>query len=224
MNKYVTEFEPAFALEFFIIDLLNLMNIKTHPMKTLAIASLTGAVILFVYLALVHTILPVHESDFKYTPAQDSILKVLNNSGLEEGFYFVPYYPPGSSHEVQEKAMENMTGKPAAIINYYAEIGGFDPVTFVMSFIYNLLSVLILCIALAAASGKLTSFGQRLWFVMLFALFVIFSQIMMQYTWVGIPMHYTRGLIIDQLGGFLLVGIWLAWYYGRASSAKAAGQ
>ncbi|MBK9732770.1 MAG: hypothetical protein IPO83_16065 [Chitinophagaceae bacterium] len=189
-------------------------------MKSLIIASFTGALILFIYLALAHTILPVHASDFKYTAAQDNILNVLNAANLEEGFYFLPGSPPEASAEEKTNLMQEMAGKPGALINYYSKVDAGGAMTFIMSFIYNLLAVLILCVALAAASDKLINFQQRLWFVMLFAFFVIFSEIMLQYNWVGIPMHYIKGLIIDQIVGYLLVGIWLAWYYGRLSVKK----
>ena len=84
-------------------------------MKTLAIASIVGAVILYIYLALAHVVLPIHDTDFKYTPAQDNILAVLNASNLEEGFYFVPYLPPGSTREEKMKHGEAMMGKPERI-------------------------------------------------------------------------------------------------------------
>lgn len=190
-------------------------------MKTLAIASFVGALILFIFLALAHTVMPVHSGDFKYTPAQDSILKVLNNSNLEDGYYFVPFSPADASSEEKMKMMEKSMGKPGALINYYSKVSGGDAMTFIMSFIYNLIAVLIICIALAAASSKLNSFTQRLWFVMLFAFFAIFSDIMLQHNWVGIPMHFIMGQIIDQIVGYLLVGLWLAWYYGRLSARSA---
>lgn len=187
-------------------------------MKTLAIASIVGAIILYAYLFLAHAVLPIHHNDFKYTPSQDNILGVLNTSNLEEGFYFLPNLPPGATTEEEMNHMEAMVGKPGALINYYTSIGGPDAATFIMSFIYNLIAVLILCIALATASDKLINFRQRLWFVMLFVFFVIFSQIMLQHNWAGIPMHYLKGQIIDQIIGYLLVGIWLSWYYGRLSN------
>ena len=186
-------------------------------MKTLAIASIVGAVILYVYLALAHVVLPIHENDFKYTAAQDNILGVLNTSNLEEGYYFVPYSPPGATREEKMNNMKAMMGKPGALINYYPSMNETAS-TFIMSFIYNLIAVLILCIALATANDKLNNFRQRLWFVMLFVFFVIFSQVMLEYNWVGIPMHYLKGIIIDQIVGYLLVGTWLAWYYGRLST------
>lgn len=192
-------------------------------MKTLAIASLIGAIILYIYLALAHVALPIHADDFKYTPAQDNIMQVLNSSNLEQEFYFLPALPHGATSEEERNSMNEMVGKPGAIINYYPQIEGMKASAFIMSFIYNLISVLIICIALATASSKLVSFGQRLWFVMLFALFVIFSQIMLQYNWVGIPMHYLKGIIIDQIVGYLLVGLWLAWYYGKLSLRKSVG-
>ncbi|MBA3648501.1 MAG: hypothetical protein H0W62_08125 [Chitinophagales bacterium] len=188
-------------------------------MKTLAIASIVGSVILYVYLALAHTVLPIHNSDYKYTTAEDSILKTLKSANLKKGLYFLPYMPPDASNEEKMTRMKEMMGKPGALVNYYPAMEE-NTSTYIMSFIYNLISVLILCIALATARDKLINFRQRLWFVMLFVLFVIFSEIMLEYNWVGLPMHYLKGEIIDQVIGYLLTGIWLAWYYGRLSDRK----
>jgi len=191
-------------------------------MKTLAIASIVGSVILFIYLALSHVVLPVHHNDFKYTPEQESILSAMSTGFHEDGTYFLPNVPPGTSSEEHMKNMEQNLGKPYAIITYHAAMRGESPMIFIMSFVYNLISVLIICVALAAASSKLTSFRQKLWFVMLFAFFTIFSQIMLDYNWLMTPMHYLLGYIIDLIVGYLLVGIWLAWYYGRLARANVS--
>jgi hypothetical protein len=191
-------------------------------MKRLAIASIVGSIILYIYLALAHVLLPIHNTDFSYTPAQDTILRVLKSANLKDEFYLLPAVPPGTSREEQMKAMEAASMQPGALINYYPVFGGESGATFIMSFIYNFIAVLVLCIALATASDKLTTFGQRLWFIMLFVLFVIFSQIMLEYNWVRIPMHYLKGQIIDLVIGYLLVGVWLAWYYGRLAAKDAA--
>lgn len=191
-------------------------------MKRLAIASLVGALILFIYLALAHAFLPVHDNDFRYTPAQDNISQVLSASNLEEGFYMVPTSPPGTSMKEKMKYMESVADRPGALINYYPMMGGEGASVLIMSFIYNLIAVIIVCIALAAASDKLPTFLQRLWFVMLFAFFVIFSELMLEYNWLRFPMHFLRGEIIDQIVGYLLVGIWLSWYYGKLAMKKTA--
>src|SRR6185369_15984690 len=135
------------------------------------------------------------------------------------GLYLLPSLPPGSGHEEMEKFMTDRTGKPWAFILYNHEMMGMAsfPMQMVMGFIYNLITVLVVCIALAAASSRLTSFGQRLWFVMLFALFAIFSNLMPRYNWYHFPMHFIKGEIIDLVGGAFFLGLWLAWYYGRAA-------
>ncbi len=189
-------------------------------MKTLAIASITGAVILYLYLAVAHIALTFHDSDFKYTPEQGGILQSLSGAHLENGFYFLPYAPPEASMQERKHMMEENMGKPVAMLNYTNSMEA-NSMAFVMGFIYNLISVIILCIALAAANEKLTSFGQRLWFVMLFALFVLFSNIMMSYNWMGFPMHFLKGQIIDVFAGYFLVGLWLSWYYGRVAMRRA---
>ncbi|MEO5674959.1 MAG: hypothetical protein ABIQ74_09950 [Chitinophagales bacterium] len=189
-------------------------------MKTLAIASVVGSAILFIYLAVAHVLLTFHYSDFKYTPDQDKLLQTLSEVNLEDGFYFLPYSPPEATMEERMYTMQKMMGKPMALINYHARMED-SPMTLIMSFIYNLIAVLILCIAMAAANDKLNNFGQRLWFVMLFVFFVIFSNIMLSYNWNGFPMHFISGQIIDIVVGYLLVGLWLAWYYGRLRVRKA---
>ena len=186
-------------------------------MKQLAIASLVGTLILFFVLALMHTVLPVHLTDIKYTPAQDTILSVLSSSIKEDGMYYLPTSPPGTSRGEQAEMMQGMMDKPWAMVMYHGHFA-FGPAQFIMGFIYNFISILIICIALAAASSRLTSFGQRLWFVMLFALFALFANVMLVYNYWFYPMHFIKGQIIDILVGYLFAGTWLAWYYGRITA------
>ncbi len=190
-------------------------------MKHLAIASIVGSIILYIFLALAHMALHLHDSDYYYTPAQDSILKVLSSTLTEDGMYMLPYVPKGASED-QMKSMMNyiMEGNPVAMLSYQAK-SEYNMMMYLMSFFYNFISVLIICIALAAASSSLKSFGQRLWFVMLFAAFVIFSDVMMRYNWEGFPMQYLTGIILDTVIGYFLVGVWLAWYYGKLVSQKS---
>src|SRR6185295_12985389 len=178
-------------------------------MKTLAIATIVGAIILYIYLAIVHTVLSplIHESDFKYTSDQDNILNSLSSLNLEDGVYHLPYPPPGTPMSEHGKMMMDRMGKPWAILMYHNEMT-YGISAYIMSLIYNIIAVLIICIALAAASNRLTSFGQRLWFVMLFPLFILFASIMMGYNWDGFPMHFIRGQIIDIFAGYFLVGLW----------------
>jgi len=183
-------------------------------MKRLLIASVVGTIILYVYLALSHTVLNMHYSDYKYTPAQDSITRMLSSYLNEDGVYMTPYFKPDATMDEVMHDMESRMGKPWAMINYHGSMEN-ETMSYVMSFVYNFMSILILCIALAAASVKLNSFAQRLWFVMLFALFVIFADTMMRYNWEGYSMQYLKGQISDVLIGYFVAGLWLAWYYGR---------
>jgi len=190
-------------------------------MKRLLIASIVGTIILYVYLALSHTVLNMHYGDYKYTAAQDSIIHALSSTLHEDGMYMMPYYQESTPMEEIQKDMESGVGKPWAMINYQTEMSGENGMMFLMSFIYNFISVLIICIALATASARLSGFTQHLWFVMLFALFAIFSTTMLSYNWEGNPMHHLKGSIIDNLVGYFLVGLWLAWYYGRLEKKTA---
>jgi hypothetical protein len=183
-------------------------------MKRLLIASIVGSLILYAFLFIAHVVLPVHFTDYKKAPAEDSLLNLLSSTLKEEGMYMLPYFDAGMSNEDMEAQWKERMGKPWIHVNYNASMDE-NPMLYVMSFLYNFISVLILCIALAVANAGLASFFQRLWFVLLFALFTVFSVVMMQYNWDSFPMHYLGGHIFDAVMGYLLVGIWLAWYYGR---------
>src|SRR5436190_20199030 len=94
-------------------------------MKKILIASLVGAVILFVWNAVSWMVMPTHLDSFHYTPAQDSILNTLKNSGLTTGAYLMPGADNRNvkafDSEFQKKAEEMMksnVGKPAATFFY----------------------------------------------------------------------------------------------------------
>ena len=59
-------------------------------MKNLLIASLVGSLILYLFLFTAHVALPVHFSDYKKAPAEDTILNTLSSSLKEDGIYFFP--------------------------------------------------------------------------------------------------------------------------------------
>lgn len=185
-------------------------------MKRTFIAIIVGAIIIFIYQAMSWMVLPVHKNSLKYTPAHDSLLAVLNSSLPEEGLYMLPMAPPEMSQEEHEKFFEPYYGKPWAKVTFHKAMTDSMTSMMMMGFIFNLVAIWIVVVVLNKTSGVFNTFGSRLWVVLGFSMFTIFQSHLMEWNWWQSPSHYIVPEIIDDLLGGLLVGLWLAWYLGRA--------
>jgi hypothetical protein len=88
-------------------------------MKRKLLFSLIGAIIIFAWQFISYAMPNFHKSAAAYTPAQDSILKMLEKQGLGEGMYLLGQPDPSLSTAQQQASMEAMAGKPWAVLNYH---------------------------------------------------------------------------------------------------------
>ena len=87
-------------------------------MKYKLLFSVIGAIIIFAWQFFSYAMPNFHKSASTYTPAQDSILKLLQEQGLTEGMYLLGQPDPSLSQAEQQAMMEKLDGKPWAVINY----------------------------------------------------------------------------------------------------------
>jgi hypothetical protein len=88
-------------------------------MKKQLIGTIVGGIILFIWQFLSWSLLPIHQSEMRYTPNQDKIMEALNQNLTEDGGYFLPNVSPESTPEQQQAYMESAAGKPWATITYH---------------------------------------------------------------------------------------------------------
>jgi len=174
------------------------------------IASLVGAIIMFVWSFLAWVVLPIHANTYMYTPGQDAILKVLADNNLESGTYGMPSAP---TKEEAMKVHESNAGKSGAQIFYLKEIPAMGPGMHIAGIIFNFIMVFAACMLLVNNMGG--SFFSRWWMVMMFAIVLIFGEHLMSWNWMGYSWNYTRDFILDTAIGWGINGLWLAWYLGR---------
>ena len=192
-------------------------------MKKILIGSLVGGIILFLWSFLAWTMLPLHVHTFKYTPAQDSILKVLADSKLGTGVYAMPMADnrnvssgmDSKYRQEGEAVMKANAGKPAATI-YYKK-GGFNmgAMTIVRGFLYNFLAVLAACILLAPAFATMNSFFGRWWLTLVAGLLICATGPLIYHNWMGFPRGFAMDMIVDTFLNWGITGLWLAYYFGR---------
>lgn len=186
-------------------------------MKKIIIGAIVGGIIIFICQTLSWTILDLHRPVNEYTPKQDEIMSFLNSQLTEEGTYFMPNHPPGTSHEIMEQSMKDAVGKPWAVIAYHKELK--------MNMGMNIFRGLIVDILMA---------GLFCWIISGFAN-ARFSNVFVASLLVGIiafiNFPYTvhiwyetadvNASLIDSIAGWGLAGLWFGWWYGRRKVVKA---
>ncbi len=192
-------------------------------MKKILIGSLVGAVILFAWNAISWMVMPTHLHTFHHTPAQDSILNVLKNSGLSTGAYMLPSADntnvsafDSDYRKKCEEMMKSTVGKPAATIFYVSAVHDMGAAPMLKGFLYTLIAVFCACVLLSFAFQSNASFFMRWWMVMLIAIIYTMQGPMMGHNWMWEPWHYTKGFICDAFIGWGLTGLWLAKYLKKS--------
>jgi hypothetical protein len=179
-------------------------------MKKQLIATLVGAIILFVWQFLSWAAIPIHKSEYGYTPNQDKIMEALNQNLTEEGTYMLPGMAPGASHEQTEAEMTKNIGKPWASVSYHKSMSGDMGMNMVRGFSVDLVAAFLL-----------------VWLLLQFKNLNMMSAIKASVT-VGLIAYFTIPYLnsiwfegnsmehlIDALVQWGLVGVWLGWWLPR---------
>lgn len=193
---------------------------KHRHMKKIFIGSLVGAVILFFWSFLAWVVLPIHLHTYTYTPAQDSIMKMLNDNLPESGVYGMPMADnrniqafDAKYHEASERMMKEYAGKPMASVYFLKEGYNTSKSVFFKGFFFNLLATLAACILLAPAFAISNSFFARWWLALVAGLFLNACGPLIQYNWMGIPWNFTMDMVVDNFLNWGITGLWLAYYF-----------
>lgn len=179
-------------------------------MKKQLIATLVGAVILFVWQFLSWSALGVHKSEFGYTSNQDKIMEALSQNLTEEGSYMLPNMPPGTSHEEMEAAMQSRVGKPWAVINYRKSLSADMGMNMFRGFVVDLLAAwLLVWMLLKFETLNLTTALQASIFVGIIGYLTIpyLNSIWFETN--------SLGHLVDAVAQWGLVGLWLGWWLPR---------
>jgi hypothetical protein len=179
-------------------------------MKKSLIGAIVGGIIIFIWQFLSWTLVNLHEPSQQYTPKQDAVMAVLS-SNLEEGGYFIPNVPEGTSMEEQEKAMNAMEGKPWATIQYHKSMNTDMTMNMIRCFITNVITVWLLCFILLRLRNQ--SFGT-IFAASLFTGLIIFLNVPyiyhIWYETFDLMAHF-----VDAIVSWGVTGLFLAWWLPR---------
>jgi hypothetical protein len=174
-------------------------------------AILVAAIIIFMWQFISHTFAGIHSANEQYTDKQDAILAVLNANMTEEGTFFLPTLPKGSTPEQFEAFGKEANGKPWATVSYHKSFSMDMGMNMFRGFVadivaaalvvllilsqfsqINIKNSILACLGFGLATYLITSYGTSIW-----------------YKTNSIPD------LIDAIVGWTLTGTWLGYYLRR---------
>ncbi|HAL56289.1 MAG TPA: hypothetical protein DCP63_07410, partial [Bacteroidetes bacterium] len=138
------------------------------PAKKLFLATLLAGLVLFVWGAISHALLPFYNTSFKKFTNEEQVAQVVSANVLKSGTYFLPYEPqvPDGATDEQKKAsmvafMDRMTKGPFVFASI--RVGGMWSFggLYSVQIVTNLLTGLLLASLLW--SVRHLSFRNRIW-------------------------------------------------------------
>lgn len=180
-------------------------------MKKIIIGAIVGGIIIFIVQTLSWTILDLHRPANRYTPKQDEILGFLNNQFTEDGSYFLPTYPSGSSNDVIEQQMKNAEGKPWAVVAYHRQMNMNMGMNIFRGIIVDIIMMALFCWILSRFANP--TFSNVLLASIFTGLIVFINVPYTVHIWY--ETFDLTAYLIDSLVGWGLAGLWLGWWYSR---------
>jgi len=191
-------------------------------MKKVIIGAIVGGLIIFIWQFLSFAAINFHQPAQQYTEKQDAILSFLSSQGLEDGGYYMPGVPEGTSREEHEKAMNAAGGKPWAIIQYHNKqadnVAQRMMMNMIRGFVINVI-IMSLFISLLRRMNRPT-FGQILSSAVMVGLIVFLNAPYTNYIWY--QSYDIWAHLLDAVVSWGLAGAWLGWWMRRGENNMTA--
>ncbi len=187
-------------------------------MKKWLVGSLVGAILLFGWLFISFPLAGLHDKEFKYVNGQEQLMSSLTSNLKEDGQYMLPQAAPGATAEEKQKKMEEMNGKPYALIIYKSGYKADMITPMIRGFFVDLVIVLLLIFVLGRS---ITLTLGSIWMGSLAIGFV--AWLWYPYTqniWYQTPIELVTGALMDWFIAYSLVGLWLGFWLPRTSSTQ----
>lgn len=182
-------------------------------MKRLVLAALLGGLVVFIWGALSHMVLPLGSAGFSALPNEEAVLTTLRTSVTEPGLYFFPWMDPSDKSQASQDAWTARYRTGPAGLLVYKPVGGepMEPRQLIWELVTDILSALIAAIIL---SRTVAPYFQRVVFVGALGLFGWLSLSLSYWIWYGFPASYICAEGIDQVVGWLIGGLVIARFAG----------
>lgn len=187
------------------------------------IAGLIGGTLLWLWGAVAHMVLPIGEMGMKTAVGQEAAIAALQATAISgDGIYMIPGMSPEqwSDQQAREDFVAKYSGSPYALVVYRP--GGNPGMS---SMVPNLTVHWISCVLAALVAAWLltavtaSSYGKRVLIATGLGLFAWLAVNVPYWNWYLFPTQFTIGAALDQIVGWAIAGLGMAWWLGRRKAA-----
>jgi hypothetical protein len=177
--------------------------------KKLLLGALIGGVILFVWGAVSHMLLPIATMGLHSFTNEETVKQAVIANAPRSGVYFLPYMQQeGLTEEQQNAAFERAMQGPVLFVAVRLGRASSFGTLLIIQFLIDIFTALLLTALLLNARPM--GYAQRVLFVVVVALVVGISALLPDWNWYNFGLAYTAGEFFGLLIGFALAGLVLA--------------
>ena len=179
-------------------------------MVRIVLAAILGGLLMFVWGAVSHMLLPFHSEALKPVPNEAAVLSTLATDLGEPGMYYFPWIDmSGKATPEQQAEWERRLASGPSGLMIYKPNGGeaMSPRQLVSEFVSNVLAALLGALLLVQLPGGL---GRRALSLALVGVAAWLSISVSQWTWYGFATSFAVSDLVEQFGSWLLAGIGMA--------------
>ncbi len=179
-------------------------------MKRILLAALGGGILVFVWGAIAHMLIPIGDMGMSTLENEDAVLEAFRSNIPRPGMYFFPGWDWSREMTPEQEStwMEKHRNGPAGLLIYRPKGGEpMPPSMLVSELISNILGAFILALVAASLIG---SYIRRALLLSLVGLFAWLAISISAWIWYGYPFAYSVGEGLEVYIGTLLAGLVVA--------------
>lgn len=176
--------------------------------KKLLLGAIIGGVIMFVWGAVSHMLLPFATSALQPFTNEEAVKQAVVANAPRSGVYFLPYLQEGLTEEQQNAAFEKAMQGPVLFVSVRLGRAASFGSLLVIQFLIDVLAALLLTALLL--NLRPMTYAQRVLFVVGVALVAGIAIHLPHWNWYNFSTAYTAGEFVGLVIGFALAGLALA--------------
>jgi hypothetical protein len=192
-------------------------------MKKVLLPGILGGLLVFVWSAFAHMVLPIGAMGVNGIPSnEDALLTAMKSNIQQPGIYLMPGMDMSrkpTDAELNAVYAKAEAGPTAFLVYHPTGEKVMTPGQFIRQALFDILCGLIAAFIISATVASLTTRGLM---IMLMGVFAWLTISLPYWNWYRFPAAFTIGEGLDNVIGWLLGGFLIAWMIQRAEKKAAA--